>query len=236
MGFTPLPTPLPSDPEQAKRLLDKAGWHENHGQRYRRGKPFRFTALVWNRYGLKPAAIYVQSQLRRVGVQMDIANLEPDTVRARVMAGDFEAALTLITEAGPPGPLRFFGRNGYIGYDNSQVTTLLEQTQNTVSPEELDRIYRELQAPFQADMPATFLYPAVHTTVAHKRVRGLSSPYRVDPLLGNTEFLSLDNSGNPRAEPRGAIRLSGGLNSPERELVYGVRSNFEWAGEDRPGV
>lgn len=95
---------------------------------------------------------------------------------------------------------------------------------------------RELQAPFQADMPATFLYPSVHTTVAHKRVRGLSSPYRVDPLLGNTEFLSLDNSGYPRAEPRGAIRLSGGLDSPEHELVYGVSSNFEWAGEDRPEV
>ena len=35
---------------------------------------------------------------------------------------------------------------------------------------------------FQAELPVTFLYPLVRTTVAHRHVRGLSSPYRDDPL------------------------------------------------------
>ncbi len=30
--------------------------------------------------------------------------------------------------------------------------------------------------------PVTFLYPQVWTTVAHRRVKGLSEPYRTDPL------------------------------------------------------
>ena len=34
---------------------------------------------------------------------------------------------------------------------------------------------------FQADLPMTFLDPYVEITVAHRRVRGLSSPYRADP-------------------------------------------------------
>ncbi len=32
------------------------------------------------------------------------------------------------------------------------------------------------------DLPVTFLYPQVWTTVAHRRVKGLSEPYRTDPL------------------------------------------------------
>src|SRR5579863_1696633 len=235
-----LPRPLPYDPEQAKRILDSAGWVEKQGQRYRNGKRFHFTALVWDRYGLGQAAIYIQSQLGRIGLQMDIATLDPETVRARVMAGDFEAAVTVITEGGPPGPLRFFGRSGYLGYDNPQVAGLLEQAQNTVSPEKLDRIYRELWAPFQSDLPATLLYPAVYTTVAHRRVRGLKSPYRVDPLRGNTEFLWLDNRSDQAArEAKNAVHLMNPANPIEDEraqALSNVDCQSQRPSEDRPEV
>jgi|SRR5579859_25493 len=195
-----IPAFLVSDREQAKQLLDDAGWHESGGLRYRDSKPFRFTALVWDRYGLNDAAVYIQSQLRRIGVHMEIAALDPDIVRSRLMAGDFEAAVTVITDAGPPGPLRFFGGGGYLGYENSKVAALLESAQNTISPSELDRIYQELWFSFETDLPVTFLYPFVHTTVAHRRVRGLGGPYRVDPLRGNTEFLWLDNQTEQAAQ------------------------------------
>ena len=34
----------------------------------------------------------------------------------------------------------------------------------------------------QTDLPMTFVCPLVETTIAHRRVRGLSSPYRTEPV------------------------------------------------------
>ncbi len=64
---------------------------------------------------------------------------------------------------------------------NPRVIELLERAGATMNPDEIDRIYREIWPIFQADLPITGLYPTLWTTVAHRRVRGLSSPYRADP-------------------------------------------------------
>lgn len=47
---------------------------------------------------------------------------------------------------------------------------------------ERDSIYRELWPIFQAETPMTPLFPALWTFIAHRRIRGLSSPHRADPL------------------------------------------------------
>ncbi len=41
---------------------------------------------------------------------------------------------------------------------------------------------------FRADLPVTMLYPGVSFTVAHRRLRGLSTPWRYDPV-GHMEEL-----------------------------------------------
>jgi hypothetical protein len=46
---------------------------------------------------------------------------------------------------------------------------------------------------FQADLPVTFLYPMTWTHVVHRRVRGLSTPWRADPVW-YMEHLWLDKS------------------------------------------
>ncbi|MDP3772906.1 MAG: hypothetical protein Q8Q85_01410 [Gemmatimonadales bacterium] len=82
----------------------------------------------------------------------------------------------------PRGHDRYFGKDSYTGYGNSRVAELLEEAATTVSPEEQDRLYRELVPIFQRELPALFLYPGVQTTVAHRRVRGLRNQVRVDPV------------------------------------------------------
>ena len=49
-------------------------------------------------------------------------------------------------------------------------------------PDEQDRIHRRLTEIFRADLPVTRLFPYVTTVVAHWRIRGLSSPYRINPV------------------------------------------------------
>ncbi|MGH6890856.1 MAG: hypothetical protein ACREEP_01220, partial [Dongiaceae bacterium] len=118
----------------------------------------------------------------------------------RVRDGDFEAAICRRFPGGRFGPIKYFGKDSPIGYHNHGLVALLEQAQATVNPDEIDRIYRETWPIFQADLPMTFL-PMGGTmggasTVAHRRVRGLSGPCQADPT-GCMEELWLED-GSPR--------------------------------------
>jgi ABC-type transport system substrate-binding protein len=99
-----------------------------------------------------------------------------------VTTSEFEAALTTQNASldSPVGILPFFGEASFIGYTNRDVFALLNELQSTINPDEIDRIHRQLAPIFEADLPVTFLYPGVETSVATLRVRGLSSPYRTD--------------------------------------------------------
>jgi peptide/nickel transport system substrate-binding protein len=185
-----LPEPLPYDPDQAKQLLAEAGWRvrDGDGVRERDGTPFRFEMLVptggWSvAASREQAAVYIQAQLRRVGVEMAIRTLEVSAVSGPFKAGRFEAALILLLGGDQEaGHLRHFGEDSPIGYGNAKVIRLLEQAQASLNPDEIDQVYRQLMPIFQADLPVTFLYRLVWTTVAHERLRGLGTPYRFDPV------------------------------------------------------
>ena len=62
------------------------------------------------------------------------------------------------------------------------MVELVERAAGTADPEARDRIYSRLAGILQADMPMTFLSPRVNVVFAHRRLHGLSSPWRVDPV------------------------------------------------------
>ncbi len=173
-----IPEPLPYDPEQAKRLLEEAGWHDRNANRIRDkdGREFHFTMIAED--GIhKQAAVYIQDQLRRVGIRMEIQNLHRSVIRQRFRDGKFDAAI--VGTANGRGHQRCFGKFGknvYSGYDNPRVTELISKGNAAMEADERDRIYRELSPIFTADMPVTFLFPGVKTLVAHRRIKGLNSP------------------------------------------------------------
>ncbi len=189
-----IPEALPYDPEQAKRLLEEAGWHDTDGDglREREGKPFRFTLRTTASEGHDKPAIYIQAQLRRVEIQVDLQILDWNAHDQRVRDGDFEAAIFRRFPGGRFGPIEYFGNDSPIGYHNPRLVALLDQAQATINPDEIDRIYRETWPIFQADQPMTFLPWGGADTVAHRRVRGLSGPCQADPT-GCMEDLWLEN-------------------------------------------
>ncbi len=74
------------------------------------------------------------------------------------------------------------GRGAPLGYENAEVVELVERAAETADPEARDRIYSRLAEILQADMPITFLGPRVNVIFAHRRLKGLRSPWRVDPV------------------------------------------------------
>jgi len=198
-----IPEPLPYDPEQAKRLFEEAGWHDRNANRIRDkdGREFHFTMIAED--GIHgQAAVYIHDQLRRVGIRMEIQPLQGDVIRQRFKDGKFDAAIVGTANGrGHQGYFGKFGKNVYSGYDNPRVTELISKGNAAMEADERDRIYRELSPIFTADMPVTFLFPGVKTLVAHRRIKGLSSPESDPEPIYFIEYLWIEEeSGEPEEQ------------------------------------
>jgi len=181
-----LPEPLPHDPREAVRLLEETGWRDvdGNGVRERGGKEFAFTLMVHGIDGGR-VGVYVQDQLKRLGVRVEIRNLAGwATLFGQVRAGDFEAAVFghLMDVGSVRGHLKFFGADSYLGYENPNVSELLEAIAESGDPQKKDALFNTLWPLFQRDVPLTLLYPIVSTHVVRRRIRGLASPFRGDPV------------------------------------------------------
>ena len=199
------PAGLPSDCQRANALLDSAGWRDSDGDgvRDRNGRAFRFTAIVQPDQSFARAAVFIQAQLRAIGVNMEITTLDARVASERVGNGTFDAAVWIVNNrtAGDGGHRDYFGSNSRIGYHNARAAELLESAARVFDPAEADSLYRELMPIFQEDLPVTFLYPLVRTTVAHRRVHGLASPDRDDPLWYAAELSLTESLPVPRRKP-----------------------------------
>lgn len=184
---------LPHDPARAAALLEEAGWRDADadGVREREGGPLRFTLLVGSDGPGRQMAVYAQAALRRAGVRMEIQPLDFQAVRQRVRTGAFDAVIFpfwnhidghLAWFAGGAGYGQDSDAAGVPGYENPELTRLLRSVKETADPAAVDSIYRELAPHVLEDLPVTFLVPQVTAIVAHRRVKGLESPFRADPM------------------------------------------------------
>jgi peptide/nickel transport system substrate-binding protein len=101
-----LPEANPYSPELACRLLDEAGWLR-HGKslRARQGRPFRFRALVLGTAADVAPAVYIQDQLRRIGVRMEIRAISDiSLIKSRIKTGEFEVVMANLGPWEPRGP------------------------------------------------------------------------------------------------------------------------------------
>ena len=139
------------------------------------------------------AALYVQESLRQVGIRMEIQPVDLRVVRQRMESGRFQAIFTRQNVGDAYHRLRLFGEGSWLEVRNSEAAQLLESIAMTIDPEARDSIYRQLWPYFREELPVTFLYPLVVTTVADRRVKGLVSPFRADPVM-HAEELWLNDS------------------------------------------
>jgi peptide/nickel transport system substrate-binding protein len=182
---------LPPDPDRARSLLAEAGWRDTDGDGLldRDGMPFRFTANIRSRssenmQGLESLGVLVQSQLRAIGIEMELLTVDPAVIFDRLESGDFEAVFQFLRPHPAQPWLRRhgLGTGGAMGYANPRLAALFGEIERTPVPAMEDSLYREVAEIFRRDAPVTYLHPMVRFTVAHRRVLGLASPSRADPV------------------------------------------------------
>jgi len=210
-----LPDPIPYDVTEAERLLSEAGWEDVNGDgiRERGGVPFHFNLVLPGGQDWEHMAVMVREYLRRVGVEMEILAMEPAAARARWARGDIGARLWQQTLS--PGALRnLLGSNSNIGYQNLRIPALIDSLETQIEPDEQARLHRAITEILREDVPVTFLMPRVVTVAAHRRVRGLESPFKVFPSrhmeelwmewedLPDVERSSEPGAGTPEEETR----------------------------------
>ncbi len=169
------------DPEAAGSLLDAAGWTENEdGIRERGGRTLSFDLLTVGS-GDNGLEQMLQAQLRDVGADARIRQLELATFLA-VAQGvdrDFDALVTGIPgdlslgyvaamfNSGDPSPL------AYSGYQSEEFNEAIEWSRRTVSEAELREAWGQAQRVLARDKPVAWLYHSRGVQGVNRRVRGV---------------------------------------------------------------
>jgi peptide/nickel transport system substrate-binding protein len=186
-----LPPPLAYDPAEAKRLLQQAGWGDADGDGVldRDGQAFRF-ALSIQGVGMQEAAVVLKEQYRRLGVVVDLKVLPYNLAETRLQQGDFDAHLGYVSMSPSGIEMRFGGHetHRFSGYTNTRLIELARAAAATPDQAMQDSLYREMTEIYRADLPVTPLYPFASSSAAHRRVQGLSSPFRAHAVYIITEL------------------------------------------------
>jgi len=166
-----VPAALPYSPQDAARLLADAGWADadGNGVLEKNGRELRFTLSAAG--NVTAEAIFVQEQLRRVGVRVDISTYQDRSVLERSLrrGADFDAAIVHYNF------VEQFGKFPYTGFRDDEISALRDSTWFAIDHATVDRHLRSFWRRFAESLPVTYLHPSVDYFVAHRRVRGLAN-------------------------------------------------------------
>ena len=160
------------DPDLSRKLLEEAGVG-----------PVRLRlALPPPSYARRGGEI-VAAQLRAVGIETEIANMEwAQWLESVFKGGDFDLTIVSHTE---PLDIDIYARpDYYFHYAKPDFVALMDQIAKAVSPEQRSALYRQAQEMIADDYVNAFLFQLAKTGVANAKIEGLweNSPTQANDL------------------------------------------------------
>ncbi len=171
------------NPDQARALLEKAGWvdRDGDGVREKNGQVLRFS-LYGDDDPVRAAILNAVAEYwRAVGVEavpqpVTFAGLVGDFLEPRA----FEAALVFWRLYGDPDPYPLWhssqAKNGqnYAGWDNLRADELMEEARRTPDPNRRIQLYREFQQLFAEEVPGILLYHPMYAFGVRNTVKNVT--------------------------------------------------------------
>jgi len=170
----------PYDPEQARAVLEEAGWTVgSDGIREKDGMRLSFTCTtISGDQTRRPMAELAQIFLREVGVEMLLAEAPVASILQGMREGTLEASLfnwTMgsTTDPNPAGTIGTGGGDNFTGFSNPEMDALIAEGLSVVDPEARKPIYERTQQLYAEEMPALLLHYNQGALVFSNELQGL---------------------------------------------------------------
>lgn len=181
-------SPLHQDLAEARKLLGEAGWMPGRdGMLTKDGKPFHVTLRTFaERPELPVVAAAVQEAARAVGIDLQVAVMNPSDIPAGHRDGTLEIGLAARNFSLVPDPmgtvLADFGTRGgdwgAMGWSSPELAEALQALQRTDVPKERAALRTRVSEILQAELPVIPIAWYDLRVAASRRLAGVS----VDPL------------------------------------------------------
>ncbi len=191
--------PVRYDPAHAAQVLNDAGWalppEAAPGSpdyvRSKNGKQLAFSLLA------PPDSIHIAianmavAEWAELGVKVTLEQLPPGDIKTALTNRTFQAALVDLSFAATPDPDPYpfwhqtqieSGQN-FSGYDNRDVSEILEQARTIPSYKDRAKFYRAFQSKFADQTPALMLYYPIFNYAVDKKVSGV----QLGPLVDRSD-------------------------------------------------
>lgn len=180
---------LPYDTVKAKTLLDSLGWRQPSpgAVRQRGGQPLRFSLVIPVSSRPRMAyAVLVQEQLRRVGVQVDLEQVQANVAFDRQVKRTFDAIMVAqSTDPSPSGYKQQWASVGvppagqnWVSYHDAKYDALLDSALATTDPAGVHTIMKRAFQLQIDDAPAIWLYELPTVAAIQRRIH--PAPMRAD--------------------------------------------------------
>lgn len=163
------------DPDLARQLLAEAGLPNGFETTLKLPPPS---------YARRGGEI-IAAQLRAVGIETEITNLEWAQWLEQVFRGN-DFGLTIVSHTEPFDIGIYARRDYYFQYDNPDFRSLMAELNAETDPERRSELLRRAQSIISEDYVNGYLFQLATPTVADKRIRGLwkDAPTQATDLTG----------------------------------------------------
>lgn len=175
------PKPERPNAEEARRLLTEAGWNDadGNGIREREGRPLTLAVSFPNTSATRrQMALLAQEQLRQIGVDLQLQQLEFPLWIERRTAGKFDIDFAgTVQDPSPSGLSQAWscaGGTNVAKYCNPRVDSLLEHAVLHVAKGNPAEPWMAVLRQIEADAPAAFLYAPYYVYAVKRRFRNVT--------------------------------------------------------------
>lgn len=167
------------DPEKAKELLAEAG--------YPQGFEINLSTNAGNVFR-EQLATYIQAELSKIGIRVNVEFIEWGTFIAGVREGDFEMAIhNAYIGVGEPDIIsdEYYtgGRANHMRYSNLELDRLLDEARKEVDLEKRTALYYRAQEILVEDMPIAPMFGRPNPYIMHVKIQGFY-PSSIPPHFG----------------------------------------------------
>lgn len=169
-------TSLGYNQEQAKLVLENAGWINKNNKWIKDGKSLTLTIIVNNKDKRPEVAELIKEQLKEIGITINIANVSDNQYENYLQSKNYQIILTGVRNAFSPDLTYFYEKTNVSNYNNEEVKSILNEIKNITDEKLLLQKYTRVIEITKQEVPYICLYRDKNTILIKQNAGGQIIP------------------------------------------------------------